>query len=139
MSRQETVLLEKWFRLLTLLFTCHWQNGSWKSIYLFQVLQERQSSWNPLLYGVLKFMQKEERLVKWGVVFKKGGCHFFLYYTGLSNVIFLWVCMFCLFTPFLLTFFVFHGKNLILLNLGNRYVTSTGEKFLKSKNIVEHC
>ena len=53
----------------------------------------------------------------------------------LSNVIFLWmggVCLFCLFKLYLSVFFVFHRKNLVLLNLINRYVTATSEKFLKS-------
>ena len=30
-----------------------------------------------------------------------------------------------------------HGKNLVLLNLINRYVASTNKEFLKSKDIVE--
>ena len=37
------------------------------------------------------------------------------------------VCVFCLFTPFLLVLFVFHWKNLALLNLINIYMTSTSE------------
>ena len=36
-------------------------------------------------------------------------------------------CLFCLFIPFLSVFFVFHGKNLILLNLINRYMIFTSE------------
>ena len=47
------------------------------------------------------------------------------------------VCVFCLFTPFPFVLFVFHGKNLLLLNLINKYLTSTSESFLESKDIVE--
>ena len=51
------------------------------------------------------------------------------------------VCMFVLFiyNIFLSVFFVFHGNNHVLLNLINRYATSTSEYFLKSKYIVEKC
>ena len=34
---------------------------------------------------------------------------------------------FCLFTPFLSVLSVFHGRNLVLLHLMNRYATSTSE------------
>ena len=37
------------------------------------------------------------------------------------------VCVFCLFTPFLLVFFVFHRKKLVLLHLIYRYTTFTSE------------
>ena len=43
----------------------------------------------------------------------------------------MYVCGFYLFIPFAWTFFVFHGNNLVLLSLINRYVTSTSEQFLK--------
>ena len=46
-------------------------------------------------------------------------------------------CVFCLFTPFLSVLFVFNRKNLVLLHLINRYMTSTNKQFLKRKNIVE--
>ena len=36
-------------------------------------------------------------------------------------------CVFCLFIPFLSVFFVFHGKNLSLMNLINRYMIATSE------------
>ena len=48
-------------------------------------------------------------------------------------------CLFCVFTPYLSEFFVFHMKKLILLNLINWYVTSTSHWFLKSQDIVELC
>ena len=44
---------------------------------------------------------------------------------------------FCLFT-FLSVFLVFHGKNLVVLNIINIYVTSTSAKFLKSKDTVQN-
>ena len=47
--------------------------------------------------------------------------------------------MFYLFKLYLSVFFVFHGKNLVLLNLINIYVTSTSQKLLKSKYIAELC
>ena len=40
-------------------------------------------------------------------------------------------------TPFPSVLFVFHGKSLLSLNPINRYMTSTSEKFLKNKDIVE--
>ena len=40
------------------------------------------------------------------------------------------VCLFCLFTPFLSVLFILRRKNLVLLNLINRYMT-------KRKDIVE--
>ena len=43
----------------------------------------------------------------------------------------------CLFTSFLSVLFVFHWKNLILLHLIGRYMTSTSESFLKRKDIPE--
>ena len=45
----------------------------------------------------------------------------------------------CLLTPYLSIFYVFYEKNLMLLNLINRYVTSTSHEFLKSKDIMEPC
>ena len=47
--------------------------------------------------------------------------------------------VFCSFIPFLLVFFAFHRKDFILLNLIGRYMTSTSDKFLKSKDIVDLC
>ena len=53
------------------------------------------------------------------------------------------LCVFCLFTPFPFVLFLFHGKNLLLLSLLNRYntesdqQTSTRQCFLKSKYIFE--
>ena len=45
-------------------------------------------------------------------------------------------CVFvCLVTPFPLVLFAFQG-NLLLLNLINRYMTSTSELFLKGKSIM---
>ena len=44
---------------------------------------------------------------------------------------------FCLFT-FLSVFLVFHGKNLVVLNIINIYVISTSAKFLKSKDTVQN-
>ena len=43
--------------------------------------------------------------------------------------------LFCLFTPFLLVFFVFHRKNVALLHLMNRYKTSASQCILKGKGI----
>ena len=37
------------------------------------------------------------------------------------------LCVFCLFIPFLSVFFVFDKKNLVLLNLINRYVITASE------------
>ena len=37
------------------------------------------------------------------------------------------VCVFCLFIPFLSAFYVFHRKDLVLLNLTSIYMTSTNE------------
>ena len=48
-------------------------------------------------------------------------------------------CLFCVFTPYLSEFFVFHINTLILLNLINWYATSTGQWFLNSQDIVEFC
>ena len=47
----------------------------------------------------------------------------------------------CLLTPYLSIFYVFYEKNLMLLNLINRYVTSTSQKLKKKKHkdIVEPC
>ena len=42
-------------------------------------------------------------------------------YLSLSD----WWCVFCLFMQYLSVFIVFHGKNLVLLNLINRSVAST--------------
>ena len=42
-----------------------------------------------------------------------------------------------LFTLFLPVFFVFHRKDLILLNLISTYVTPTSEQFLKNKGTVD--
>ena len=50
-----------------------------------------------------------------------------------------WWCVFCLFTLHLSVLFVFHGKNLVLLNLIDRYVTSARQQFLKRKDISEIC
>ena len=36
-------------------------------------------------------------------------------------------------------FFVFHRKDLVLLNLISRYMTSTSEQFLKRKDIADLC
>ena len=47
------------------------------------------------------------------------------------------VCVFYLFTPFSSVLSVFHGKNLLLLNLINRYITSTSGQFLKNEDILE--
>ena len=47
------------------------------------------------------------------------------------------VSTFSLFIPFLPVFFVLYVKNLVLLNVINRYVTPAIEYFLKSKGIVE--
>ena len=47
----------------------------------------------------------------------------------------MYTCVFCLFTPFLSVLFVFHRKNLVLLNLINRYIISTSEWFLKNKTL----
>ena len=67
-----------------------------------------------------------------GVVLKKGGgITFFrtnlpfqiLYFSACEVCL----CVFCVFTPFLSVFFVFYGKNLVLLNIINKYVTSTSE------------
>ena len=46
------------------------------------------------------------------------------------------VCV-CLFTSFLSVFVAFYRKNLVLLDLINRCITSTSEWFLKSKDTVE--
>ena len=46
------------------------------------------------------------------------------------------VCV-CLFTPFLSVFVAFYRKNLVLLDLINRCITSTSKWFLKSKDTVE--
>ena len=40
--------------------------------------------------------------------------------------------VFCLFTSILSVFFVFHRKDLVLLNQIRRYLTSASEKYLKS-------
>ena len=40
-----------------------------------------------------------------------------------------WWFVFCLFAPYLSVSFVFHGTNLVLGNLINRYVTSVSSKF----------
>ena len=45
-------------------------------------------------------------------------------------------CLFCVFTPYLSEFFVFHIKTLILLNLSNWYATSTGQWFLNSQDTL---
>ena len=102
-------------------------------------------SWNPpsviMGGGVIfsKFSQKgrvqiftikREGLVKQGFVLEKGWgtlslilipTNPFQSYLSLSE---LWR-VFCLFTPYLSVFFVFHGKNLVLLNVINKYVTCT--------------
>ena len=44
--------------------------------------------------------------------------------------------MFSSFIPFLPVLFVFHRKDLVLLNLISKYMISTSESFLKSKDIV---
>ena len=48
----------------------------------------------------------------------------------------MYVCVFCLFTPFPSVLFVFQRTNLVLYHLINSYVTFTSE-FLKRKDIVE--
>ena len=69
---------------------------------------------------------------KGGLVFKKSGSlslisilpNPFQCYFSLNE----WsVCVFYLFTPYLSSFFVFHGENLVLLNLGNKYMASTSQ------------
>ena len=47
--------------------------------------------------------------------------------------------LFCSFIPFLLVFLVFQKKDLVLLNLISRYLTSTREYFLKSIHIAGLC
>ena len=49
-----------------------------------------------------------------------------------------WGCVFSLFASYLLVF-VLHEKNVVLLNLIDRYVASTSQEFLKSKDIVDLC
>ena len=49
------------------------------------------------------------------------------------------VCVFFSFTPFLSILFVFRMEGLVLLNLISIYMTSKGEYFLKSKDIVDLC
>ena len=49
------------------------------------------------------------------------------------------LCAFCSFVLFLSVFFVFHPKDLVLLNLISRYMSSTSEQLLKSKYIVYLC
>ena len=72
--------------------------------------------------GVVQiFPIKREGLVSEGVTY---------FDTNPSSVIFLdiWcACVFCLFTPFSSVLFVFHGNNLLLLSLINRYMTSTSK------------
>ena len=41
--------------------------------------------------------------------------------------LFVWCMVFCSFLPFLSLFFVFHRKDLVLLNLISRCMTSTDE------------
>ena len=79
--------------------------------------------------GEFKFSHKKGTVGKIRGVgyFKKGGIslfHFNPFQCYLSECL---ACMFSLFTPFLSEFFVFHGKNLVLLNLINRYMTSANE------------
>ena len=45
--------------------------------------------------------------------------------------------VFCLFTPFLVVLFEFYRKNLIILHLLSRFMTSSSEQFLKRKEIAE--
>ena len=44
------------------------------------------------------------------------------------------LCVFCSLTPYVSVLFVFQRKELVLLNLISRYMTSTSEYFLKSKD-----
>ena len=76
------------------------------------------------------FYHKKGGFSKIGICFRRGWgtlslililTNPFQSYLSLSE---LW-CVFCLFTPYLSVFFVFHEKNLILLNVINRYVTCT--------------
>ena len=46
-----------------------------------------------------------------------------------------YVCAFCSFTTFLSIFFVFHRKNLVLLNWVYKYVTSKVSNFWKAKTL----
>ena len=72
------------------------------------------------------------------VVLKKGNITNWHELT-LSKVIFVSVrgVYVLLFTLFLPVFFVFHRKDLILLNLISTYVTPTSEQFLKNKGTVD--
>ena len=45
--------------------------------------------------------------------------------------------MFCSVATFLSVFFLFHSKNLVLLNLISRHLTSISESFLKNTDIVD--
>ena len=71
---------------------------------------------------------------------KKERYHIFSYKLTLYSAIILsvWcVPMFCVFTPFPTVLFVFHGRNLLLLNLINRYMASAIELLLRSKGCVK--
>ena len=48
------------------------------------------------------------------------------------------LCVFCAFILFLSVFFVSYRKDLVLLNISSRYITSRSEQFLKRKDIVNH-
>ena len=76
-------------------------------------------------FDFLKFSNKKGRAGKIGGILRNGNLWLVL---TLSKVIFLSVYVLCLFpsfTPFLTVSFVFHRKNLVLLNLISRYMAST--------------
>ena len=71
---------------------------------------------------------------------KKGRYHIFSYKLTLYSAIVLSVScvpMFCVFTRFPTVLFVFHGRNLLLLNLINRYMASASELLLRGKSCVK--
>ena len=100
----------------------------WEGVSVFEIFAKR---------GGLDF-SLEKSVGKIGGSLKKGVTLIFIlgnpFYCYLSLSV---RCVFCLFTPFLSVLFVFNRKNLVLLHLINRYMTSTNKQFLKRKNIVE--
>ena len=89
---------------------------------------------------------KKEEFLKWEEggggegCSKKGRYHIFSYKLTLYSAIVLsvWcVPMFCVFTAFPTVLFVFHGRNLLLSNLINRYMASASELLFRSKSCVK--